>query len=121
MKGAHEALSLAEELWQVKAAGKRERGQFPSETWLLLGCTCSSGWPYTYAQKDSTEWIMKRGHGVGRGCGIKGVQEELNGGEGLIQSNKNDYTHTPHIRSRDAPIVTGPRKANINGCCRGLG
>lgn len=64
---------------------------------------------------------MKRGRGVGRGCGIKGVQEELNGGEGLIQSNKNDYTHTPHIRSRDAPIVTGPRKANINGCCRGLG
>lgn len=40
-------------------------------------------------------WIMKRGHGVGRGCGVKGVQEELNGAEGLIQSNtKNDYTHT---------------------------
>ena len=94
MEGAHEALSIVDEIWKKKAAGKRERGQFPSETWLLLGYTCSNGWPYTCAQKDFTEWIMKRGHGVGRGCSIKCVQEELNGGEGLIQSNKNDYTHT---------------------------
>lgn len=59
VKGAHEASVLAEELWQVKAAWKRERDQFLSETWLLLGYTCSNGWPYTCAQKDSTEWIMK--------------------------------------------------------------
>lgn len=59
-------------------------------------------------------------HGVGRGCGVKSVQEELNGGEGLIQSNtKNDYTHAhTHTRNRDAPVMTGPRKTNIKGCCR---
>lgn len=76
-------------------------------------------WMAIHLCTKGQHWVnYEREHGVGRECGVKSVQEELNGGEGLIQSNaKNDYTHT-HTRNRDASVMIGPRKANIKGCCR---